>query len=557
MEPDQSSYPRSEESSNQETSDKQKAALIERIEWIVAILLSVVVLFLLIVQVTHAGALWRDECETLQVARMPKFGEMMANLRYTSFPILLPLVVRGYTTLLGTSDVSMRCFGLAVGLAFIGIAWFHARSVGNGVPLILLALVGLNPTLLTAATWVRGYGLGSVLIVLAVTLSAKLVLQPTTGRLLGVLVVYLASMQILLFSGAIVPAIVLAITAVWWYRGRATWIVALLSVAVICGLSYIPYILRGWIEVKPWDAVIRLPMSFESLRAALAKACGEPISIMPGLLAVIILLSLIGAVWRLAVIWRVKPAPQWELLLFSLLIIVGSVAANHAFLWSGQNILTERYFVTLFFTLAAAIDMIFTSLSRFRSIRLVRVAVTVAATVALPFAAWPKITQRQTNIDVVAQTLEKNADPNDLIIISPWSFGISFNWYYQGRTPWLTVPIINEHRVHRYDLLREKMMEISPLGGLEREIREAMKDGKRIWFAGYFTDPSVSTSGSLSPAPDPKFGWFFLPYRLAWTEELTAFFGRHAVRGELFAPPAKSIASDENLPVWVAEGWRD
>ena len=40
-------------------------------EWTVAILLSLLVMFLLLVRVTHAGGLWRDECDSLELARMP------------------------------------------------------------------------------------------------------------------------------------------------------------------------------------------------------------------------------------------------------------------------------------------------------------------------------------------------------------------------------------------------------------------------------------------------------------------------------------------------------
>ena len=92
---------------------------IKRAEWITAVLLSGVVLFLLIVRATHAGALWRDECETLQLARMRGLADIIENIQYTSFPIPFVAIVRVYTTLFGTSDVSIRCFGLAVGFAFL------------------------------------------------------------------------------------------------------------------------------------------------------------------------------------------------------------------------------------------------------------------------------------------------------------------------------------------------------------------------------------------------------------------------------------------------------
>src|SRR5204862_5078204 len=97
----------------------------KRVERAVGLILSLIVLFLLIVRATHAGALWRDECDSLQLARMPRFADVVENLHYTSFPILFPATIRSYTLLFGTSDNALRFFGVAIGVALIGAAWFH------------------------------------------------------------------------------------------------------------------------------------------------------------------------------------------------------------------------------------------------------------------------------------------------------------------------------------------------------------------------------------------------------------------------------------------------
>lgn len=535
--------------------DGLKILSIKRIEWITALLLSAVVLFLLIVRATHAGALWRDECETLQLARMPTLGDITENIQYTSLPVPFVVIVRVFTSVFGTSDISIRCFGLTVGLAFICVAWYHARSIRDDVPLLLLALIGLNSIFLTVGTQLRGYGLGSVFIVLAFSLTAKVLLKPTGWRLAGVLLAYLACMQSLLLTGVLVPALMVAAATVWWFRGQLRWILILLGVACICGLSCVPYVLRTIRIEKQWAAVVQVPDSLGPLWQTVVKACGPPSSIMPGIWITLIVLSLVGAGWRVAVIWRTKPAPEWDLLLFGSLTILVSVAAHHAFLWAGHNILAPRYFVPLLSLLAVTVDVIVANFCRFHSIRVARVICTIAATIGLPFAAWPKITERQTNIDFVAQLLQEKANADDLIVINTWTDAVSFNWYYHGPTGWITVPMIDEHRIHRYDLLKEKMMSPSPLEDLEREISEKLRLGKRIWFVGNFDNPNPRLS--VSPAPDPKFGWQFLFYRFAWSEELSAFIQDHSSNGRLVAPEGKSISADENFPVWVAEGWRE
>src|SRR5438067_620061 len=122
----------------------RKIARIKRIEWVVAILLSAVVLFLLIVRMTHAGSLDRDECDSLQLARMPRFADVLENLQYTAFPILFPSTLRTYTSLFGTSDTSLRFFGFGVGVLLLGVVWLYSRSVNREAPLLLPALIGLN-----------------------------------------------------------------------------------------------------------------------------------------------------------------------------------------------------------------------------------------------------------------------------------------------------------------------------------------------------------------------------------------------------------------------------
>src|SRR4029077_10013018 len=99
------------------------------------------------------------------------------------------------------------------------------------------------------------------------------------------------------------------------------------------------------------------------------------------------------------------------------------------------------------------LDVFAASLSHIRAVGTIRVLFALGLLVLLPFAGWQKITERQTNMDVVAKTLTEKTAPSDLILLSPWQYGIPFNWYYGGETPWLTLPQVTEHRLHRYDLV--------------------------------------------------------------------------------------------------------
>src|SRR5262249_11862248 len=63
---------------------------------------------------------------------------------------------------------------------------------------------------------------------------------------------------------------------------------------------------------------------------------------------------------------------------------------------------------------------------------------------------------RQSNMDLIVSVLHERADARDLIIVQPWTFGVSFDRQYAGSTPWTTVPPLADHRFHRYDLFKAK-----------------------------------------------------------------------------------------------------
>lgn len=516
------------------TNQSPKVALLKRGEWILAIVLSAIVLFLLIVRTTHAGALWRDECESVQWARMPRFADVLANFHYGSFPILFPTIVRTYTTLFGASDLSLRFFGLAVGIAFIGAAWFQSRSITGQVPLLLLALVGLNPNFLTAGTWVRGYGVGSVLIVLAFSLTAKFLLQPTTSRLWAVFLISLASMQCLFFNGALVPAIILAGTVVLLLHRRFKWTLCLLCVAGACATTYIPYLLKIYFHKRGPQVHISRPVSAsfgQQLQQQLVEACGLPISVMPWIWLGVVLLSVGGATWRLSGIWGEKPASQRDMLLFGVITICASIPLYYAFMLFVHRPPLPRYYLAIFCLAASAADLVLANLSRFFWLRFTRFAAVLVVTLMLPYATWPAVVERQTNIDIVAQKLEKDAGPNDVIVINWWSLGISFNWYYHGSTRWMTLPEIREHRIHRYDLLRKKMAEPLPLEDVQQTVTTALQSGNRVWIVDRFNA------------------------RSALSRQFGTFLQRHATKGRVIIPAQPAVSAQETTLLWVAEGW--
>ncbi len=64
--------------------------MIKKSEWAVAIALSIVVIALHALRMSHAGALWRDEAGAVQLAMMPTAMDILQNFQHEAFPILFP-----------------------------------------------------------------------------------------------------------------------------------------------------------------------------------------------------------------------------------------------------------------------------------------------------------------------------------------------------------------------------------------------------------------------------------------------------------------------------------
>src|SRR5881394_1685427 len=66
-----------------------------RSEWVIALLISLAAAWFHVFFLLHAGGLWRDEVNTINVAGRHSLGEMAND----SFPILMSSIVRGWLAL--------------------------------------------------------------------------------------------------------------------------------------------------------------------------------------------------------------------------------------------------------------------------------------------------------------------------------------------------------------------------------------------------------------------------------------------------------------------------
>jgi hypothetical protein len=305
--------------------------------------------------------------------------------------------------------------------------------------------------------------------------------------------------------------------------------------------------------------VFQAPVTLGWFWTQLESAFGDPLHLMTAVWLGLFAAGMIGAVIRLCLIWRRKPAPEWDLLLFGIATAIASLVGYLAFLKIVSYSTREWYYLALLSIIAATSDLLIGVLSHSVWVRIARLTCAAAFFIGMPIVNWPILRQRQSNVDLAAQKLEEFGQSHELIVVNPWYYGVSFNWYYHGATPWVTCPMMSDHTVHRFDLLKAKMMAWNPIDDLRDLIGQTLKSGNRVWFVGGVQFlPAGQEPVPLPPAPNSEFGWNLDAYAFLWSQELGMFLRRHAVNGQ-FIPLGtdQPVNYLENLPLLVVEGWHE
>ncbi|MCU0782906.1 MAG: glycosyltransferase family 39 protein [Verrucomicrobia bacterium] len=530
--------------------------LLKKAEWAAALLLTVIVLILLFVRATHAGALWRDECAVVQLSRTPDLAGVFQHSE--SFPFLFPMLIRAYTGLFGTSDSAFRIYGFVIGALLVGILWFNARLLGGRLPLLSLVLLGLNTAMLTWANTIRGYGLGCVLILFAYGLMAKAALQTTRLWLLTATLAALACVQFLFFNVVLLAAIGGAAIITLALRRNLKTALAMLGIALLATLSLQPNF-SVLSASRQWNMLLKQPADLLEMWGQLNATLGAPLPILIWVWHLLLVAVMAGAVRRLWDLQQTKPSPEWDRLLFGVLTAIISLVGYYVFL----NILSYPtrpwYFLALLSVLAATIGLLSDDLVQETRLRVARLCFVIAAMIILPFATWPQLHVRHTNMDSVAQMLQQQSKPTDLIVLNPWYYGIAFDWHYHGSTTWVTVPRLTDHRLHRYDLLKWKMLSPNPLDDVIARLAQTLRDGGRIWLVGKIVSANPGEAPvALSPAPDPQYGWDSRYYAGSWSQQIVFFLEQHASQMErVDVPTTGPVGNLENASVVLLQGWRE
>jgi hypothetical protein len=565
---------------------------LNRLEWLAVVLVALCATALHVQFVTKVGGLWRDEANSVNLATLPSFGQIWSLLEYDSFPIVFATILRGWAAVFGSgNDAALRALGLLIGLGVLAVLFRNARLLGARVPVLSLALIGLNPMVIRYGDSTRAYGLGMLLILLTFGSFWRLVHPPgppALRRILVATVLALLSVHCLFYNSVLLLAIAAGALAVT-LRSRA-WRTAgvVLGIGVLSAISllaYAPMMARK----RDWTFLVGFPSSLAWLWTRIREVIGspDPLGVWLWVGLFFVGLGMVGgmAMWNLrhklgrsvspvgrepavteAPVSLARIGPS-DALLFAAVALTVGVAAYAGFLRALNYYTQPWYYITLVAFAACALDVLFGSRPNHASPQLPIVVGSVrlvAAALLLCLAglpAWNELPTRHTNVDLLGARLQDLATRDDVILVPRWECAISLSRYYHGPAEMLTIPPMADHSLHRYDLILQQMMTLDPIQPVLARLEKVLRSGHRVFLAGTLPFPDADNPlPSLPPAYRETNGnWHAGPYGNVWQLQAGQLLSVHGTRGQQIQIPIPGnarVQDFENLELGVVEGWR-
>jgi hypothetical protein len=523
-------------------------------EWGAALLITLAAIHLHWLFLHHAGGLWRDEVSSVQVATQPTLPGMWRMLKYDSCPVLLHLAVRAWTAIgLGGSDLHLRWLGFASGLALLASLWCAAQLMRRGVPVVSLALLALNPTVIRAGDSLRAYGLGSALVILALALVWRFTRQPAAGTGLLAACAAVLSVQCLYQNAFLVLAAccgAAAVSARERQLRKALWVAGIGAAAAISLVPYVPTIQSSQDVYVLAKAGFQPALIWDNASQAMSwpRAGFDIVWVSLVLLA----LGRAGLMARRGA-ETLRASAGRDLALFAAVATVAGIGGFVLFLMAAALPTQPWYYLLLLAFVAVCLDAILAGSGPVTRAALIAFAALTALAAYPP--ALPAMKDRQTNVDLLAARLTAETGPNDLIIVHPFYCGSTFHRYYRGGTPWTTLPPLEDCSLQRYDLFKAKMQMENPIQPVLDRVAATLQAGNRVWLVGRIP-LNAPPPPDIRPAPNNPWGWLDEPYSQVWGAEAGYFISTHATQGAVVVNPSTNrVNRFENLPLVVVSGW--
>jgi hypothetical protein len=531
-------------------------------DWIVAGLITAAVIWLHFFFLIHAGGLWRDEVNLVNLAGRHSLGDMAKD----SFPLLMPLIVRGWPVMgPGHGEAGLRLLGGLIGMGIVAALWAAAWTARRSPPLLGLVLLALNSTFIIYGDSLRAYGLGSLLIVLTARAACAFLQRSSPARAGWLALFAVLSVQALYPNAILVGAICAGSWAVC--ARHKTWraAVLVLGAGVAAAASLLPY-LPTIVAGRSVTDVMRTGLKITRALGNLTSATGFPVEQYIYIWALLALAVIAGggAAWCRKAETPVENRHEVtteDMRLFAGATVFVAFAGFAGFLWFAALPTQPWYFLPLMALAAMCFDAGLLSLPRLLSVALLGF-VAATALIAIP-AAQRDLNYRFTNVDLLARQLAGEVSPRDFVVVTPWFCGVSFNYYFKNSTPWTTLPPLADHSTHRYDLVRAQMQKTNAIQPVLDQITTTLQSDGRVWVVAAegwmdIPDPGTPSPFSLPPPPLKATGWSDLPYAMEWSSQTAHFIGNHSRQFERVKTLTPgNLHINESLDLFVASGWKD
>jgi hypothetical protein len=536
---------------------KRYNTLLRRLELATALVLTLIVVLLHLVFLRNAGALWRDEVTSINVATMHSLSDVGRCLELHPFPMLTHLVLRLWSFITGGKDIVLRVFGFLMGVSIVGVLWLNLRLLANSVPLISLSLFALSPLVIRTGDSIRPYGLGIFLILLTFSFLWKVADEAKPRHIAAAAVAAVLSVQCLFQNAILLAAIIFAGVVVTVRNRRPRRAALLVAIGIVAALSLLPY----WTTLKgteDWVIILRVPSRLIPFWPTLARALGAAGGFVVWIWIGVCILGICTAGYILS--GRSSPdvlRAKRDTALYCLVAMITGTVSFLLFL-KFTNIPPNPWYYLLVMALAAvSLDCI---LANTNSGAILRIALVILIGSLTLTTTRKKVGQRQTNVDLIASKLAESASEDDMILMNPWYLAISFQRYYNGAADVMMLPPLEAVKVHRYDLVKRKMASANPMEPLISQIAGTLRAGNKIWVVGRlnFILEEVTSPKSLPPAPNSAVGWSYGTYMKIWREQVGHCIQWHCLKGNILSGfTGESISPYERCSVMLLQGWKD
>jgi hypothetical protein len=536
--------------------------IIRTIEWALLGLFCAILLYLHILLYQYSGSFWRDEASCIQIADSPSLASMWASLPMDSSPALYTGFLRLWIfTGPGATDSGIRLFGTLMALGIVIAVLLSFRMLNRSVPLLAVALVGMNVIIFYFGSSIRPYGLAAVLIVLCFTSMWKVVQAPTRWNItaafiLAMLAVHCSYQNCYLLFGIGVAGAVACIVCRLWMR-----CLLVLTICLITAISLLVYLPTLQRYHDMW-MILAQGADLGAILAAMVEAFVVKNINLCVVWGAALLSALVFLPYQYYLERRRQPGGQTpSLYLYSLITIVTGGTAGILFLRASNIFPYAWHFIPLLALMAVTVEIGANVPRPALWLSALKAAATCAIVGVSVMPLWRSAHVRRTNLDLLCNVLAEKARPSDLILVSPFWLSPGFNYLYHGKTPWTTIPAVPSDRNFRlapHAHIKELMATPGAIRPTLDKIEDTLRAGNRVWFVGEIEFPqSDAVPPELPPAPHPEFQWNSNPYMHVWSMQVGRFLQDHATGGIQYAIPiGQPIYELEDIKLFYAEGWQ-